>query len=44
MMAFIEKGILDESSVLPDDMQAFCDAGLSDAAILSVTAIVSYQN
>ena len=44
VMAITEKGTLDESSVRPDDVQALRDAGLSDAEILSVTAVVSYQN
>lgn len=44
IMAITEKGTLDESSVRPDDVQALRDAGLSDAEILSVTAVVSYQN
>ena len=44
VLAFSEKGTLDESSVRPDDLQALRAAGLSDADILSLTAVVSYQN
>jgi len=44
VLAFAEKGTLDESSVRQDDVQALRDAGLSDTDILSVTAAVSYQN
>ena len=44
VIAFTEKGTLDESSVRPNDIQALRDAGLSDEEILSVTAAVSYQN
>ena len=44
VLAFAEKGTLDESSVRQDDVQALRDAGLSDEEILSVTAAVSYQN
>jgi len=44
VMAFTEKGTLDESNVGPGDVQALRDAGLSDINILSVTAAVSYQN
>ena len=44
VMAFTEKGTLDESSVRQDDVQALRDAGLSDQDILSLTALVSYQN
>ena len=44
VMAFTEKGTLDESSVRQDDVQVLSDAGLSDQDILSLTALVSYQN
>jgi len=44
VLAFTEKGTLDESSVTEDNVQALRDAGLSDEEILSVTAAVSYQN
>ena len=44
VLAFTEKGTLDESSVRPKDVQTLRDAGLSDSDILSVTAAVSYQN
>ena len=44
VMAFTEKGTLDESSVRQDDVQALRDVGLSDQDILSLTALVSYQN
>ena len=44
VLAFAEKGTLDESSVRQDDVQALRDAGLADTDILSVTAVVSYQN
>ena len=44
VMAFTEKGTSDESSVRQDDVQALRDAGLSDQDILSLTALVSYQN
>ena len=44
VLAFTEKGTLDESSVRPNDVQTLRDAGLSDSDILSVTTVVSYQN
>jgi len=44
VMAFTEKGTLDESSVREYDVRALRDAGLSDQDILSLTALVSYQN
>jgi len=44
VLVFTEKGTLDESSVRQDDVQALRDAGLSDQDILSLTALVSYQN
>ena len=44
VLAFTEKGTLDESSVRQDDVQALREAGLSDPDILSLTALVSYQN
>lgn len=44
VMAFTEKGTLDESSVRQEDVQTLRDAGLSDQDILSLTAMVSYQN
>ena len=44
MLAFTEKGTLDESSMRQDDVQALRNAGLSDRDILSLTALVSYQN
>ena len=44
VLAFTEKGTLDESSVRQDDVQTLRNAGLSDQDILSLTALVSYQN
>ena len=44
VMAFTEKGTRDESGMRQDDVQALRDAGLSDHDILSLTALVSYQN
>ena len=44
VLAFAEKGTLDESSLRQNDVRALRDAGLSDADILSITAAVSYQN
>ena len=44
VLAFTEKGTMDESSVRQDDVQALREAGLSDPDILSLTALVSYQN
>jgi len=44
VMSFTEKGTLDESSVRQDDVQALRNSGLSDQDILSLTALVSYQN
>ena len=44
VMAFTEKGTLDESNVRQEDVRALRDAGLTDEDILSLTALVSYQN
>ena len=44
VLSYTEKGTLDESSMRQEDVQALRDAGLSDGEVLSVTALVSYQN
>lgn len=44
VLAFTEKGTMDESSVRQVDIQALRIAGLNDPDILSLTALVSYQN
>ena len=44
ILAFTEKGTLDESSMRQDDVQDLRNAGLSDRDILSLTALISYQN
>lgn len=44
VLAFTEKGTMDESSVRREDVQALREVGLSDQDILSLAALVSYQN
>ena len=44
VLAFTEKGTLEESGIRQDDVQVLRSAGLSDQDILSLTALVSYQN
>ena len=44
VLMFTEKGTLEESSMHQEDVQALRDAGLSGRDILSLTALVSYQN
>ena len=44
VLSYTEKGTLDESSMRQEDVQALRDAGLSDGEVLSLTALVSYQN
>lgn len=44
VLAFTEKGTLEESSIRQDDVQTLRNTGLSDHDILSLTALVSYQN
>ncbi len=44
VLAFTEKGTLEESGMRQDDVQALRVAGLSDRDILSLTALISYQN
>ena len=44
ILAFTEKGTIEESAVRQVDVQGLRDVGLSDRQILSVTAAVAYQN
>ena len=44
ILAFTEKGTMEESNIRQSDVQALRDAGLADQQVLSITAVVAYQN
>ena len=44
VLEFAEKGTMDESNMRQEDAQGLRAVGLTDEDILSLTALVSYQN